>query len=103
MRGVVFTGDQRAEVRDFADPTPGSGEVVVRMKVSGLCGSDLHIYRQTSEQRADNDIIPGHEPCGVVEAIGHGVTTVQVGDRVSVYPLADLSSLRIVVSWENPK
>ena len=85
MRGVVFTGDRRAEVRDFADPEPGSGEVVVRMKASGLCGSDLHLYRQTSAQRAGNDTIPGHEPCGVVEAIGHGVTTVQAGDRVSVY------------------
>jgi threonine dehydrogenase-like Zn-dependent dehydrogenase len=85
MRGVVFTGDRRAEVRDFPDPEPGPGEVVVRMQVSGLCGSDLHLYRQTAEQRAGNGTIPGHEPSGVVEALGKGVTQVQVGDRVSVY------------------
>jgi len=85
MRGVVFPGDRRAEVRDFPDPEPGPDEVVVRIKAAGLCGSDLHLYRQTAAQRAGNDIIPGHEPSGVVEALGPGVDTVQVGDRVSVY------------------
>ena len=49
MRGVVFTGDRRAEVRDFPDPVPGPGQVVVQMKASGLCGSDLHLYRQSAE------------------------------------------------------
>jgi len=85
MRGVVFLGDRRAEVREFPKPEPGPGEVVVRMKVAGLCGSDLHLYRQTAAQRAGNEIIPGHEPSGVVDAVGQGVTTVRVGDRVSVY------------------
>lgn len=85
MRGVVFPGDRRAEVRDYPDPEPGPGEVVVRMKASGLCGSDLHLYRQTAAQRAGNDTIPGHEPSGVVEMLGAGVDTVRVGDRVSVY------------------
>ncbi len=85
MRGVVFPGDRRAEVRDFADPEPGPGEVVVRMVAAGLCGSDLHLYRQTAAQRAGNDTIPGHEPSGIVETLGPGVDTVQVGDRVSVY------------------
>ena len=85
MRGVVFPGDRRAEVRDFPDPEPGPGEVVVRIKAAGLCGSDLHLYRQTAAQRAGNDTIPGHEPSGVVETLGPGVDTVQVGDRVSVY------------------
>jgi threonine dehydrogenase-like Zn-dependent dehydrogenase len=85
MRGVVLPGDRRAEVRDFARPEPGPGEVVVQIKVSGLCGSDLHLYRQTVEQRAGNTTIPGHEPSGVVAALGAGVSTVQVGDRVSVY------------------
>ena len=85
MRGVVFPGDRRAEVRDYPDPAPGPGEVVVRMKASGLCSSDLHLYRQTAAQRAGNDTIPGHEPSGVVEMLGAGVDTVRVSDRVSVY------------------
>lgn len=85
MRGVIFPGDRRAEVRDHPDPQPGPGEVVVRLKAAGLCGSDLHLYRQTAAQRAGNTTIPGHEPCGVVASLGAGVTNVEVGDRVSVY------------------
>ena len=85
MKGVVFPGDRKTEVREFPKPEPGPGQVVVRMKVAGLCGSDLHLYQQTSAQRAGNDTIPGHEPGGVVESVGAGVDTVRVGDRVSVY------------------
>src|SRR5262245_57196219 len=85
MRGVVFLGGRQAEVREFPDPKPGPGEVVVQMKAGGLCGSDLHLYRQSVDARADNNIIPGHEPSGVVYAIGPEVTHVNVGDRVSVY------------------
>jgi propanol-preferring alcohol dehydrogenase len=85
MKGVVFPGDRRAEVCEFPKPEPGPGEVVVKMQVAGLCGSDLHLYRQTAAQRADNDTIPGHEPSGIVDSVGPGVTHVDVGDRVSVY------------------
>ena len=85
MRGVVFTGDRQAQVCDFADPVPGPGEVVVQMKASGLCGSDLHFYRQEAEKRAGSLTISGHEPSGVIAALGAGVTNVKVGDRVSVY------------------
>jgi|GEM_PF-6578922 L-iditol 2-dehydrogenase len=41
MRGVVFLGQRRLAIRDFADPTPGPGEAVIRMGASGICGSDL--------------------------------------------------------------
>ena len=46
MRGVVFTGGREIELMEFSDPTPGPGEVVVEMKASGMCGSDLHQYRR---------------------------------------------------------
>ena len=45
MRGVVFLGDRDLTLRDFPDPNPGPGDVVVAMKASGMCGSDLHPYR----------------------------------------------------------
>ena len=45
MRGVVFLGERKVELRTFADPTPGEGEVVIEMKASGMCGSDLKFYR----------------------------------------------------------
>ena len=81
MRGVVFTGDRNLEIRQFEDPTPGPGEVVLEIKASGMCGSDLHVYRAPHDGTA---IIAGHEPCGVVAAVGPGVpeSEAKVGDRV---------------------
>src|SRR6266540_3361336 len=45
MKGVVFLGDRKLELREFADPTPGPREVILEIKASGMCGSDLHNYR----------------------------------------------------------
>ncbi len=45
MKGVVFLGDRKLELRDFADPTPGPRDVILEIKASGMCGSDLHNYR----------------------------------------------------------
>ncbi len=85
MRGVVFLGDRRVRIQEFADPEPGPGEVVVRMMATGICGSDLHVYRRDAAQFRDAEpTIVGHEPSGVVEALGAGVTRVRPGDRVCV-------------------
>jgi threonine dehydrogenase-like Zn-dependent dehydrogenase len=46
LRGAVFTGEREIELMEFPDPTPGPDEVVVEMKASGMCGSDLHQYRR---------------------------------------------------------
>jgi threonine dehydrogenase-like Zn-dependent dehydrogenase len=92
MRGIVFTGDRQLEIRDFPDPAPGPGEVVLEIKASGMCGSDLKFYRPPpgEAQRALGlgdlaaPIIAGHEPCGVVAAVGSGVPPAEarVGMRV---------------------
>jgi len=82
MRGVVFLGDRKVELRSFPDPTPGPGEVVLEMKASGMCGSDLKFYRSPpgAAQAAlglgklSEPFIGGHEPCGVVVARGPGVS-----------------------------
>jgi threonine dehydrogenase-like Zn-dependent dehydrogenase len=81
MRGIVFTGNRQLEIRDFPDPTPGPGQVVIRMGASGVCGSDLHPYRAA---RAQSNI-SGHEPCGTVAQLGEGVTTTKVGDRAIIH------------------
>ncbi len=86
MKGAVYLGESEVEVREFPKPRPGTGEVVVEMKVAGLCGSDLHKYhmsREWAEQR--EGMISGHEPTGVVVEVGDGVKNVSVGDRVCVY------------------
>ena len=56
-------------VREFPDPTPGTGEVVLQIKASGMCGSDLGQYRAAPGVFSP-DLIGGHEPCGVVAAVG---------------------------------
>lgn len=96
MRGLSFGGDRTIDFLDVPDPTPGEGEVVLAMKASGMCGSDLKMYRAArgslSIARVDNTVpvIAGHEPCGVVAAVGPGVGPHQakVGDRVMVHHYA---------------
>jgi threonine dehydrogenase-like Zn-dependent dehydrogenase len=82
MKGVVFLGDRQLELRDFPDPTPGPGDVVIEIKASGMCGSDLHAYRAPRDGSMASalglggeggPVIAGHEPCGVVVARGPGV------------------------------
>jgi len=85
MRGMVMLGDGKVEVWEFPVPEPHGTEVLVDVKASGLCGSDIHKLPNPREDRADRRVIRGHEPSGVVAEIGEAVTMVQVGDRVSVY------------------
>ena len=96
MRGVVFTGGRDLELMEFPDPTPGPDEVVVEMKASGMCGSDLHQYRRPKTSGGANatglpanpkPVIAGHEPCGIVAAVGPGVTAkeARIGERVMVH------------------
>ena len=86
MKGVVFLGDRVAEVRDFAVPSAGPGEVVVQLKAAAVCGSDLHVYRRPrSFFEGKEPWIPGHEPAGVVAEVGACTSNVQVGDRVTIY------------------
>ena len=90
MKGVVLAGDRRVEILDFPDPAPGPGEVVIEIKASGMCGSDLKFYRAAGGAAAlgfktsGGPVIAGHEPCGVVAAVGPGVPERQtrVGMRV---------------------
>jgi threonine dehydrogenase-like Zn-dependent dehydrogenase len=98
MRGAVFAGHRTIELREFPDPTPGPGEVVLAIRASGMCGSDLKFYRPApgEAQRAlglgdvTEPLIGGHEPCGVVAAVGPGVSAreARVGMRAMVHHYA---------------
>lgn len=85
MQGVVFLGDRQLELREFPDPTPAAREVIVEIKASGMCGSDLTPYRSPSGKVLP--IIRGHEPCGVVVARGSSVgdDEAPIGQRVMVH------------------
>ncbi len=93
MKGIVFTGDRKAEIREFPTPEPGPGEVLVRMAASSFCGTDMHFYRENWDEMVamrksfggSAETITGHEPCGIVEAIGRSVKAVKPGDRVTIY------------------
>ncbi len=83
MKGIVFKGERELELTEFPDPKPGPGEVVLEMKASGMCGSDLHAYRASRSGSGmagalglggdGKPVIAGHEPCGVVLEVGAGV------------------------------
>ncbi|MES3000346.1 MAG: zinc-binding dehydrogenase [Pseudomonadota bacterium] len=93
MIGIRFGGNSEIDFLEVPDPTPGPGEVVLEMKASGMCGSDLKLFRAppgtVSAARVINTepIIAGHEPCGVVAAIGPGVSPeeARIGARVMVH------------------
>ena len=81
MRGIVWTGE--LEVRDdveLREPTPGPGEVLVRIERAGLCHSDVSVIDGTIP--FPTPVVLGHEGAGVVEAVGAGVTKVAEGDHV---------------------
>jgi (R,R)-butanediol dehydrogenase / meso-butanediol dehydrogenase / diacetyl reductase len=102
MKGLVFTGHRTLELMAFEDPTPADDEVILQIKASGFCGSDLHHYRGprgaslSAKSPAflaergltpDSPIIAGHEPCGVIVDMGRQVNrqVFHTGDRVMVY------------------
>jgi len=91
MKGIVFKGNREIELMEFPDPTPGPGEVVLEIKASGMCGSDLKFYRAAGGASSlglgsshSGPLIAGHEPCGVVVAFGPDVSPKQarIGQRV---------------------
>jgi 2-desacetyl-2-hydroxyethyl bacteriochlorophyllide A dehydrogenase len=78
MQAAYFRGEGRIELVDVPRPTPGPGELLIRVAANGVCGSDLKIYRGGFER------IPGHEVAGTVVEAGDGCQTA-VGTRVAAY------------------
>lgn len=88
MKSVKIIGKANLEVVDVPIPEPGDGEVLIQMKASALCRSDLHKYHGQAVFEDDDkkeNITPGHEPCGVVAKLGPNVKSVKIGDRVAIY------------------
>jgi threonine 3-dehydrogenase len=87
MRAVAKVGARPgAEIIEAPIPTPGPGEVLVKVKVAAICGTDVHIYSwdQWAQSRINPPLIFGHEFCGTVVELGPGVKGAAVGDYVSV-------------------
>ncbi len=86
MKGLVYHGPEKLSYEDVPDVSPGPGEVKIRVKAVGLCGSDIHGYLGITGRRIP-PVIMGHEFSGVVEEIGTGVTGFRPGDRVAPFPV----------------
>ncbi|HUQ62281.1 MAG TPA: alcohol dehydrogenase catalytic domain-containing protein [Acidimicrobiales bacterium] len=91
LRGVFLPGARRVDIKDVDDPRPGHGQVVIAMRASSICGSDLRaIYREHlgTGPEAYKDVVAGHEPSGEVVDVGPGCRQLKVGDRVVIYHIA---------------
>ncbi|AXH97795.1 alcohol dehydrogenase [Ornithinimicrobium avium] len=91
MPAVRLPGGSTVELVTVDRPVPGHGQVLVRMRASSICGSDIRaIYREHLGHGAEayQGVVAGHEPCGEVVALGPGTARLGVGDRVVVYHIA---------------
>jgi 2-desacetyl-2-hydroxyethyl bacteriochlorophyllide A dehydrogenase len=100
MRGVTFLGERKLELAEFPDPAPGPNDVVVEIKASGMCGSDLKFYRAAGGRaslglgKVSGPVIAGHEPCGVVAETGANIQdrAARIGRRVMVHHYSGCSA-----------
>jgi threonine dehydrogenase-like Zn-dependent dehydrogenase len=91
MRGAYLPGNSTVVLKDVAIPEPGYGQVLVRMKASTICGSDIRaIYREHVGKGPEGyqGVIAGHEPCGIVVEEGPGIRRFTTGSRVIVYHIS---------------
>ncbi|HEY7493467.1 MAG TPA: alcohol dehydrogenase catalytic domain-containing protein, partial [Candidatus Tectomicrobia bacterium] len=82
MRATVFHGMNNISVEEIPRPCAGVGEAVLRITLTTICGTDLHILR--GEYPVKPGLVIGHEPVGVITELGPGITGYAVGDRVLV-------------------
>jgi len=91
MRGAYLPGNSTVELREVPVPTPGHGEVLLRMKASTICGSDIRcIYHEHLGRGPEGyqGVIAGHEPAGQIVEVGPGCRRFKEGDRVIVYHIS---------------
>lgn len=88
MKVCVMTGPRKMEWTEFDIPQPQKGELQVKLEYVGVCGSDLHFYDEgrLGNWVPDGPLVLGHEPGGVVSAIGEGVKGFEIGDKVAIEP-----------------
>lgn len=96
MRANVFYGVNDFRVEEVEKPRAGAGEAVIRVTLTTICGTDLHIVR--GEYPVKPGLTIGHEPVGVIEELGPGVTGYEVGDRVLVGAITPCGQCRACLS-----
>ena len=94
MRAATYGGPRSVGLREAPEPEPGPGEVLVRVRACGICGSDLHRYRAGG---FGSTATPGHEIAGEVARLGPGVTGWDLGAPVAVEPLVTCRACPVCV------
>src|SRR6188474_50223 len=98
MKANVFYGKNDIRVEEVERPRAGVGEAVIRVTLTTICGTDLHILR--GEYPVKPGLIIGHEPVGVIAELGPGVTGYSVGDRVLVGAITPCGQCRACLSGQ---
>src|ERR1044071_2451957 len=98
MRATVFHCVNDIRVEEVERPRAGAGEAVIRVTLTTICGTDLHIVR--GEYPVRSGLVIGHEPVGVIDELGPGVTGYKVGDRVLVGAITPCGQCRACLSGQ---
>src|ERR1700681_3764658 len=96
MKANVFHGKDDIRVEEVERPRAGVGEAVIRITLTTICGTDLHILR--GEYPVKSGLVIGHEPVGVIAELGPGVSGYEVGDRVLVGAITPCGQCRACLS-----
>lgn len=98
MKAAVFEGKGRIGLREVRKPEPGVGQALVRVTLTTICGTDVHILK--GEYPVREGLVIGHEPVGVIAALGDGVSGYNVGDRVIVGAITPCGQCRACLSGQ---
>jgi threonine dehydrogenase-like Zn-dependent dehydrogenase len=98
MKATVFHGPNDIRVEEVPRPRAGSGEAVIRITLTTICGTDLHILR--GEYPVTPGLVIGHEPVGVIEELGEGLSGYKLGDRVLVGAITPCGQCRACLSGQ---
>lgn len=80
MRAALLKGPRQLSIEDIEKPKVGSHDVLVRIRATAICGTDIEIYKGRGGARFP--VVPGHEFAGVIEEVGSQVTAVKPGDKI---------------------
>jgi alcohol dehydrogenase len=96
MKAAVFLGKGQIKLREVPRPDPRPGEALVKVTLTTICGTDVHILK--GEYPVRDGLVIGHEPVGRIEALGAGVTGYERGDRVIIGAITPCGQCRACLS-----
>jgi len=98
MRANVFRGANDIGIEEVKRPRPSAGEAVIKITLTTICGTDLHILK--GEYPVKPGLIVGHEPVGMIDELGEGVSGYEIGDRVLVGAITPCGQCRACLSGQ---